>query len=76
MKFRTAAIAVVASSLLAMPVAATALPAPDPPPRTVTDTVQVAIDQLVDAYARARLSEKRRIHNDIVLLMNIGRAAL
>lgn len=76
MNLRNAAIAVVTSGLLAVSAAATASPVPDPPSRTATDTVQVAIDELTKAYARARLSDKRSIHNEIVLLINVGRAAL
>jgi hypothetical protein len=76
MNLRNAAISVVVSGLLAIPAAATASPAPDPPTRDATDTVQVAIDQLNEAYAQARLSDKRSIHNEIVLLVKVGRAAL
>ena len=76
MNLRNAAIAVVAAGLFAAPAAATASPVPDPPSRRATDTVQVAVDQLTKEYAQARLSDKRNIHNEIVLLNNIGRAAL
>lgn len=76
MNLRNVAIAAVASGLLAVPAAATASPVPDPPPHTAIDTVQVAIDQLTEAYARAQLSDKRGIHNEIVLLINVGHAAL
>lgn len=76
MNLRTAAIAVVASGLFAVPAAATASPVPDPPSRRATDTVQVAVGELTKAYAHAQLSDKRSIHNEIVLLVNIGRAAL
>jgi len=76
MNLRKAALAVVASSLLATPAAAAASPVPDPPSRAAADTVQVAVDQLTKAYARARLSDKRSIHNEILLLINVGRAAL
>jgi hypothetical protein len=76
MNLRNAAIAVVAAGLFAVPAAATASPVPDPPSRRATDTVQVAVDQLTKAYAHARLSDKRNIHNEIVLLNNVGRAAL
>ena len=76
MNLRNAAIAVVASGLLTLPVAATASPPIDPPTGSATDTVQVAIDQLKKAYASAPLAQKRGIHNEIVLLVNGGRAAL
>ena len=76
MNLRNITIAVVASGLLAVPAAATASPVPDPPSHRAVDTVQVAIDQLTKAYARAQLSDKRGIHNEIVLLINVGHAAL
>lgn len=76
MNLRNAAIAVIASSLLAVPAAATASPVPEPRPPTATDTVEVAIDQLTKDYASARLSDQRSIHNEIVLLINVGRPAL
>ena len=76
MNLRKAAIAVLASSLLATAAAAAASPVPEPQSPRATDTVQVAIDQLTRAYLHARLSEKRGIHKEIVLLMNVGRAAL
>jgi hypothetical protein len=76
MNLLKATLAVVASGLLALPGPATASPLPDPPPRTAADAVQVTIDQLTKAYALARLSDKRGIHNEIVLLINVGPAAL
>ena len=79
MYLRNTAIAVFASGLLALPAAASASPAspvPDPPSHQVTYWVQAAIDLLWQAYARAPIWEKRSIHNEIVLLINVGHAAL
>ena len=76
MDLRNTAIAIVASGLLALPAAASASPVPDPPSHQVTYSVQAAIDLLRQAYARAPLWEKRSIHNEIVLLINVGHAAL
>ena len=73
---RTAVIAAVASGLLAIPTTATASPLPDPPSRSASDMVQLAIDQLIEAYADASVWDKRSIHNEIVLLINVGHAAL
>ncbi|KRB43034.1 hypothetical protein ASG96_01220 [Terrabacter sp. Soil810] len=76
MNVRTATVSLVAFGLLALPVAATASPVPDPPSRQTSDMVQVAIDELTEAYAQARPSDRRGIHNEIVLLTNVGHAAL
>lgn len=76
MNVRTTTVAVIAMGMLALPVAATASPVPDPPSRQTTDMVQMAIDELTEAYAQARPSDRRGIHNEIVLLINVGHAAL
>ncbi|WP_157623467.1 hypothetical protein [Terrabacter sp. Root85] len=76
MNARRAVFAVIASGLLALPAAAAASPVPDPPSRNAPDMVQVAIDELTEAYAQAGTSDKPSIHNEIVLLTNVGHAAL
>ena len=48
MNVRTATVSLVAFGLLALPVAATASPVPDPPSRQTSDMVQVAIDELTE----------------------------
>ncbi|GAA2157004.1 hypothetical protein FHX52_4354 [Humibacillus xanthopallidus] len=76
MYLRHTAAAIVASALLAVSSAAAASPLPDPPSHTATDTVQEAIDLLTEAYTHAPPAEKRSIHNDILLLINVGHGAL
>jgi hypothetical protein len=76
MNVRTATVVAVAFGTLALPVAATASPVPEPPSRQTSNTVQVAIDELTEAYAQAAPSDKRGLHNEIVLLTNVGHAAL
>ena len=77
MYVRNTAIAFVASGLLALSTTATASPvAPDPPSRHTTSTVQRAIEQLKGDYVHSPRSQQRRIRNEVVLLMHLGRAAL
>ena len=76
MPLRTTIVGIMSAALLALPAAATASTVPDPPPQPGTDTIQAAIDLLTEAYAQAPLSAKRGIHNEIVLLINVGHAAL
>ena len=76
MSLRNAAIAVLATGLLALPAAATASPPIDPPTAQASDRVEEALDQLKEAYVSAPLAQKRAIHNEIVLLVHVGRAAL
>lgn len=73
---RNKAVAFITSGVVALPAAAIASPVPDPPLRQATDTVHATIDQLTGAYARPTLSQMRSIHNEIVLLINVGGAAL
>ena len=78
MNIRTAAAAVVAVCALGLPTVASASPMPDPPPRTAptVDAVDLAMAGHVQAYRRAPLAERRSIHNEIALLINLGRSAL
>lgn len=77
MYVRNTAIALVASGLLALSTTATASPVPpDPPSRHTTDTVQMAIEQLKETYPHAQPAQKRALHNEVVLLMQVGRSAL
>ena len=78
MNLRIAAGAIVAVGALGLPAAAVASPLPDPPPRTSqsVDAVQPALDRLVQAYRLGPVQEKHSIHNEIVLLINVGRSDL
>jgi len=78
MNLRTAAAPVVAVCALGLPAGASASTMPDPPPRTAptVDAVDLAMVGPVQAYRRAPLSERRSIHNEIALLINLGRSAL
>ena len=78
MKLRTFALASAAIGTFVFPAAANAYPIPDPPPRTSqsVDALPAAIGLLADAYRSAPLWQKRGIHEEIVLLVNTGHAAL
>lgn len=78
MNLRTAAVAVVAVCASGLPATAMASPLPDPPPRTspAVDPAQGAVRELMQAHRLASVQQKRGIHNEIVLLEHVGRAAL
>ena len=79
MTYRTCALAVAAAAALSLLAGtASAAPIPDPPPETsqTADTVQAVIDELAGAYRTSPVFQKRAIHEEIVLLINIGRSAL
>ena len=78
MNLRAAAAATVAVFALGLPAVASASPMPDPPPRTAptADAVDLAIAGHVQAYRGSPLAERRNIHNEIALLINLGRSAL
>ena len=82
MTFRTCALAVAAAAALGLPAGTTgtagAAPIPDPPPETsqTADMVRAVIDELTDDYRSSPVFQKRAIHEEIVLLINIGRSAL
>lgn len=71
MNRRTTAIAVIACALFAGPsVAAEARPLPDPPPRHLAMTSRdAALAYFIAAFRAAPLSDKRRLHNEIVQLL-------
>jgi hypothetical protein len=71
MNRRTSVIALIASALLAgTSSAAEARPLPDPLPRHLATTSRdAALAHFVAAYRTAPLSDKRRIHNEIVLIL-------
>ena len=72
MNRRTTAITLIAVALIAgTPAFAAARPLPDPPPRYVaTAGRDTALADLVAAYRTATLPEKRRIHNEITLILH------
>ena len=71
MNRRTTAIALIACALLAgTSAAAEARPVPDPSPRHVaTSTRDAVLAHFIAAYRTAPLSDKRRLHNEIVLIL-------
>lgn len=77
MNTRIVATALVALGALAVPAAAHAVPAPDPP-RHVTEVgaVGAALRSLQQEYRLDATAQKHVIHNEISLLVNVGSAAL
>ena len=71
-RLRSAAIALIALGALTVPHSAAAMvPRPDPPAiRFPLMDVGVAILQLTEEYAEAPLTQKRLLHNDMVLVVN------
>lgn len=83
MNLRTTAITVIAFSTFAVPTGlAAAGPLPDPtPPRARTAVVTDArthatLTELREAHVAAPWAGKRRIHNEMTLLLNVGHATL
>jgi hypothetical protein len=77
MTFRTVAFAAAAIGTLGFPAAAVASPVPDPPRTSQTaDAVQATVDELASECRSAPVAKKRSIHDEIVLLINVGHAAL
>ena len=68
----SAAVAVIALGALTVPTSAAALvPLPDPPPvRFALTDVCVAILTLAERYTEVPLTQKRHLHNDMVLVVN------
>ncbi|WP_404388753.1 hypothetical protein [Humibacillus xanthopallidus] len=71
-RLRSAAIAVMALGALAVPTSADAVVRlPDPPPVRVPLTdVCVAILTVAERYTEVPLTQKRHLHNDMVLVVN------
>ena len=71
-RLRGAAIAVMALGVLAVPTSATALvPLPDPPPvRFALTDICVAVLTAAERHAAVPLTQKRHLHNDMVLVVN------
>lgn len=83
MNLRTTAITVIALSTFAVPTGlAAAGPLPDPPPPPPRTAVLGGTDlgairaELSGAYRAAPWAGKRRLHNEITLLLNLGNSAL
>ena len=83
MNLRTMAITVIALSTFAVPTGlAAASPLPDPPPAPPWTAVTGGTDlgairaEWSEAYRAAPWAGKRRLHNEINLLLNLGNSAL
>jgi hypothetical protein len=70
--------AFVAVGALSFPAGALASPLPDQSTRTSSSdcAIQPALHQLQQAYRLGAIQEKHSIHNDMVLLIDVGRSAL
>ena len=76
MTSRTAAVTLIAIGTLALSTGvAAARPMPDPLPRQAV-TVARTLEDLTSAYFQAPSADKRGLHNDITLLVNLGSSAL
>ena len=78
MNLRMATVAIASVGALGLSPAAVASPLPDPTTRTsqTVDAVQPAHNRLIQAYRLGTVQEKDSIHNEIVLLINVGRSDL
>ena len=85
MRLRTAAIMMIALTTFAVPAGlAAARPLPDPPPALGAKAVvtegreglTAALAERREVYRTAPWPDRRTIHNEIVLLLETGRAAL